>query len=331
MWFLMSMPVSDRPVLTIVTPTYNRLCYLQQFLQSVTVELGGLPIEVIIVDDASDDGSWEWLQIFRGTMTVPIRSVRLSENRGPGPARNTGLDIAEGDYFCPLDSDMVLLPGAKTILETVIRSNPNIKMFFFPCIEYPALRRLDSLRGNRTISRDDLLYENVRGELIPVVKMRDFRERGLRYPEFRSGGEGILWIQTLEHGPALFVDEPIVYYRTDVPNRLCTAGHQLRRAAELAEIADAMIDLFPAPLPAHARHAMARRLMASGTYHLLAGNSTLARERLRGALGLGNLTALTILAASVLGVHMCRAAFRLLRPVSTARASLGPALGIREC
>jgi len=239
--------------------------------------------------------------------------------------------MAKGDYFCPLDSDMILMCGAKRTLEDAIAMNPDVPLLFFPCIEYPAMRRLDALKGSRAVSRDDLLYEHVRGELIPVAKVSYFRDRGLRYPEFRSGGEGILWIRALADGPALFVDEPIVYYRTDVPGRLCTAGYQLRRSAELAEIADAMLDLFPVPLPSDARSAKARRMMASGTYHLLAGHSKLARERLRGALAFGSRTALPILAASMFGARICRAAFRVLRPAPTAPPSLDSVRGIPEC
>src|SRR5260370_14239058 len=102
-----------RPILTIVTPTYNRLSSLQECLHSVATEMGSSSVEVIVVDDASNDGSWHWLQTIECRSSVHVRSVRLSENRGPGSARNVGLEMAKGDYFCPLDSDMILMGGAK--------------------------------------------------------------------------------------------------------------------------------------------------------------------------------------------------------------------------
>ncbi|MGH9593807.1 MAG: glycosyltransferase family 2 protein [Bryobacteraceae bacterium] len=301
-------------MLTIVTPTYNRLSALQECLRAIVVELEPYPAEVIVVDDASTDGTWNWLQNNPRKSMLRVRRVRLDENRGPGAARNAGLNLAEGTHFCPLDSDTVLIPGAGRVLHNAMAANPDVPLLLFPCIEYPAMQRMDSLTGNRPVTRDDLLYERVQGELIPVANVSYFRARDLRYPEFRSGGEGILWIRALADRAALFVNEPIVYYRTDVPGRLCTAGHQLRRPAELAEIADALIGLFPVPLPVEARRAKARRMMASGTYYLLAGHRKLARERLRGALALGNRTALGVLAASVFGAGVCRAAFRVLRP-----------------
>jgi hypothetical protein len=300
-------------MLSIVTPTYNRLPALQECLRAITAEMEPYPAEVIVVDDASTDGTWDWLQTKRWKSTVRVRSIRLEENCGPGAARNAGLSLAEGSHFCPLDSDTMLMRGAGRVLHSAIAENADVPLLLFPCIEYPAMRRMDSLSCNRWVSQDDLLYERVQGELIPVGNVSYFRERDLRYPEFRSGGEGILWIRALADGAALFFNEPIVYYRTDVPGRLCTAGHQLRRPRELAEIADAMMDLFPDPLPLEARKAKARRMMASGTYHLLAGDSKLARERLRGALALGNRAALGVLAASMFGAGICRAAFRVLR------------------
>src|SRR5262249_52016619 len=129
-------PVAQRPILTIVTPTYNRLSYLQDCLHSVIREMEGLPVEVIVVDDASNDGSWHWLQTTEWKSGVHVRSVLLRENCGPGPARNVGLDMANGDYFCTLDSDMILMRGAKRTLENAIASNPDVPMLLFPCIEY---------------------------------------------------------------------------------------------------------------------------------------------------------------------------------------------------
>ena len=319
------------PSLTILTPTFNRLPFLQECLRSITAELNGGMVEAIVVDDASNDGTWHWLQNNKWKSTVQVRTARLDENRGPGAARNVGLGLAEGSHFCPIDSDMVLIPGAGRALQNAIANNPDVPLLFFPCIEYPAMRRMDLLNGDRTVSGDDLLYERVLGELVPVGNLNYFRGRDLRYPEFRSGGEGILWIRALADRPAVFVDEPLVYYRTDVPGRLCTARHQLTKSAELAEIADAMLELFSVPLPPEARKAQARRMMASGTYHLLAGHSKLARKRLREAVSLGNVTALAVMAVSLFGLGTCRAAFRAFRPEPGVRGTVSRTRKVTEC
>jgi hypothetical protein len=92
---------------------------------------------------------------------------------------------------------MILMPSARRTLQEAISANPDTPLLLFPCIGYPSMRRLDSLTGDRRVTRDDLLYERVRGELIPVAKLDYLRNKGLQYPEFRSGGEGILWQSSL--------------------------------------------------------------------------------------------------------------------------------------
>jgi glycosyltransferase involved in cell wall biosynthesis len=304
-------------MLTIVIPTYNRLSSLQDCLGAIRAEFEEGTAETIVVDDASQDGTWDWLQTDECKSSMRLRSVRLDENRGPGGARNAGLNIATGSHFCPVDSDMMLISGAGRVLQDAIAAYPHVPLLFFPCIEHPAMRRMDALKGNRPVSREDLLYERVRGELIPVVNLQQFRERDLQYPEFLSGGEGILWIRTLADRPGLFIDEPILYYRTDAGGRICTIEHQLRNFGDLAGVSDAVLELFPIQLDSAGRRAKAKRLAASAIYHLLDGNVKLARARAMQALQHGALFGSIALAACLMGPRSSRTALRVWRSQRT--------------
>lgn len=307
--------------LSVVVPTWNRKSVLSETLRSAVPGLDRASAEVIVVDDGSEDGTWEWLQSEFGPKHPTVRIVRCDENAGPGPARNVGLKLARGKYFLPLDSDVLLLDGALDRVFAAIRLFPQRHVLFFPCIQSPALRRMDSLVGQREITHEDLLYGRIRGELIPVANLEYFRANGLQFPPLRAGGEGILWIRALREQPALFIDQPLVLYRTDVPGRICTAEYQINHAAEVAAVADAMIGLFPPELIPEARRGKGSRLMASGTYHLLAGNCVLARRRLLEALRMGNVRALPILLASLLGRSICQCAFAAFRPDPSRAAS----------
>lgn len=70
--------------------------------------------EIIIVDDASTDGSLEILERYGSA----IRLVKLTKNVGAACARNVGAETAIGDYLVFLDGDDLLLPWA---LETYAR------------------------------------------------------------------------------------------------------------------------------------------------------------------------------------------------------------------
>jgi len=307
-------PPSPRPALSLVTATFNRLSALRQAVQSVVQHGGDLPIEHIIVDDGSEDGSYEFIRTYQSEASIPVTCVRSDLNLGPGPARNLGLRHARGRYFLPFDSDFLLLPGAlETVLRRIATQKNRQRVLFFPCLSYPGMRRLDSLRGEREISRDDLLYGGIRGELIPVVSLELLARRGLCYPSLKAGGESILWIRALEAGPGLFIDTPVLLYRTDVGDRVCTLEYQLRHAEEVAAVSEALLDLFPKGLRGRGRRARAKRLLAAGVFLLLAGRSTEGRRRLAESLAHGDLRAAPALAASCLGTRVFRRFFAAVR------------------
>ena len=306
------MAAEQHILLSVITPTYNRLPVLKNLVEASLSRIGRDDVEVIIVDDGSTDGTWEWLSAYCAT-AKGFSCYQTPRNSGPGPARNIALDHASGLYFLPCDSDVIPMPDAIERICALIEAHADRNLIFVPCLEYPSLKRMDQISGDREISSQDMLYERIAAEMIPIGKLSYFRERGLKYPEFRSGGEGILWIRATAEKPALFVDGPLFYYRTDVAGRICTADHQLKHAPDMARMTDAFFELYPANPDAEGAARKARRYAAAGMYHLLAGNLREARSRLRKAAVAGNKEAMVLLAASLFGVKACRAGFRILR------------------
>ena len=62
-------------------------------------------IEIIFVDDCSNDGSYELLQQLESMYSYKVKVIKCEKNSGPGGARNRGLDIAEGKYIGFVDAD----------------------------------------------------------------------------------------------------------------------------------------------------------------------------------------------------------------------------------
>lgn len=83
--------------ISLIIPTYNRLWCLPKAVESCRHT--HCQTEIIVVDDGSTDGTWEWLQ----TQT-DIISLR-QDNWGKGWAVNRGFAIAKGEYVRFLDSD----------------------------------------------------------------------------------------------------------------------------------------------------------------------------------------------------------------------------------
>lgn len=87
---------------SIIIPVYNAERYLSECLDSVLKQTVSFE-EIIIVNDGSTDGSKEICRRYE-TENTGIRLIE-QENAGLSAARNTGLEIAKGDYIVFLDSD----------------------------------------------------------------------------------------------------------------------------------------------------------------------------------------------------------------------------------
>lgn len=93
-------------LVSVIVPTYNRSHLLTRALASVMAQTYR-PIEFIVVDDASsEDISASVREATAGTAIVISRDVR----GGAAAARNSGCDVARGDYIAFLDSDDEWLP-----------------------------------------------------------------------------------------------------------------------------------------------------------------------------------------------------------------------------
>ena len=88
---------------SIVIPIYNAERYLRQCLGSLAFQTLR-DIEVICIDDCSEDGSREILEGYAAKESC-VRILRLPENLGQGTARNRGLEIAHGEYVYFMDAD----------------------------------------------------------------------------------------------------------------------------------------------------------------------------------------------------------------------------------
>ncbi|MEA3502981.1 MAG: glycosyltransferase family 2 protein [Actinomycetota bacterium] len=93
----------DQPDVSIVLPVFNEVDHLEEELDRIhrTMDASAYTYEVIVVDDASTDGSAE---ILRGI--DDIRLVEFATNRGPGAARKIGTEAARGGIVVWTDVDM---------------------------------------------------------------------------------------------------------------------------------------------------------------------------------------------------------------------------------
>ncbi|MDD3333604.1 MAG: glycosyltransferase family A protein, partial [Proteiniphilum sp.] len=101
------------PSVSIVIPVYNGIRTLHRPLEALRKQ-SLKDIEIIIVDDCSDDGSLAWADKFLRNGAVPYKVLSLNCHGGVSAARNLGMKEAAGDCVFFLDADDYI---EKTCLE----------------------------------------------------------------------------------------------------------------------------------------------------------------------------------------------------------------------
>ncbi len=94
--------MDKKKIISIVVPAFNVNRYILRCAESIMSQ--SYPyIQIIFVDDGSTDGTGETLELLR-KKDDRIQVVHI-ENKGASHARNVGLEMIEGDYFCFIDAD----------------------------------------------------------------------------------------------------------------------------------------------------------------------------------------------------------------------------------
>lgn len=105
---------SEQVKVSVIAATYNGKGYIQRCVDSVLGQTLA-DFELIIVDDASNDGTWELLRERYGS-DPRIRLIRHESNQGVSGARNTGLRAARGSYIAVVDHDDFMEPEYLEVL-----------------------------------------------------------------------------------------------------------------------------------------------------------------------------------------------------------------------
>ncbi|MBL4658798.1 MAG: glycosyltransferase family 2 protein [Alcanivoracaceae bacterium] len=117
------------PRISIIIPVYDVSCYLRKCLESA-VNQTLRDIEIIIINDSSPDPDDDVICSEFAERDKRVTYIRYEVNRRQGGARNTGLDIAKGDYIWFVDSDDFIDTNACEFLyRLAIKTNADIVAF----------------------------------------------------------------------------------------------------------------------------------------------------------------------------------------------------------
>lgn len=115
--------------ISVVIPCYKCQDTIERAVTSVVRQTLS-PLEVILVEDASNDGTLEFLEELhrKYTKQLNIMIVASEKNLGAGAARNLGLDLAKGEYIAFLDADDSWSPNKLEIQYHWMKQNPDVEI-----------------------------------------------------------------------------------------------------------------------------------------------------------------------------------------------------------
>jgi glycosyltransferase involved in cell wall biosynthesis len=98
------------PLVTVLTPTFNRAHTLARLYESLLAQ-SFRDFEWVIVDDGSDDGTSALVESWTTEGDIDVQ-YRSQQNSGKHVAVNRGVDLARGEFTTIIDSDDYFLPNA---------------------------------------------------------------------------------------------------------------------------------------------------------------------------------------------------------------------------
>ncbi len=195
---------------SIIMPVYNKEKYVQAAIQSALNQTYK-NIEIVVIDDASTDGSYQAaLELANKHSNIILHKEKI--NLGVSLIKNKAISMATGEYIYPLDADDYI---DNTLIEKFVKildNNPQVGVVYCNCHEFQSKDRYYSCNVT-----DTLIYSNcfTNGSM---YRKKDFYKVG-QYKEWlnRLGAEDWeLWISFFEKGYKFEkIDEYLYHYRID--------------------------------------------------------------------------------------------------------------------
>lgn len=197
---------------SVIIPTYNSMATIRRCLESALNQTFA-PIEIIIVDDCSTDGTYEFLLNLKQQLDHKSKLIviRNTSNQGPSFSRNQAIKISSGKWIAFLDSDDFWHPQKIEFQLEVAQAN---QCYFIGCesrVLTPSKIPLLSLSNIKIkkLTQGDFWWKNHFQTPSVFVEKSNFLffDTDMKYSEDFN-----LWLRLMNHYKyALLIKEPLVY------------------------------------------------------------------------------------------------------------------------
>lgn len=199
----------NQPIVSVIMPVYNGADYIIQAVDSVFRQ--EIPLELIVIDDGSSDGTEEVLTAYQGREN--FRYYKNKKNMGVAGSRNRGVKEARGEYIAFLDADDWWEDGKLSHQLEVLKTTDAVLC----CTGRELMNPDGSSAGKYITVKEKISYrELLKHNSINCSSVLIKREAALEFPmEHDDSHEDYLtWLKVLrKFGYAAGINQPYLKYR----------------------------------------------------------------------------------------------------------------------
>ena len=207
---------STRPLVSIITPSYNQAAYLEHTLISV-LEQDYPSLEHIVIDGASGDSSVEIIQKYADKLAYWVSE----KDSGQAEAINKGLSRATGEIIAWLNSDDYYLPGAVSAAVQAFEDHPDAVLVYGNMLAIDGHGQIINQLNYRQLSIEDLLCFQIIGQPAVFFRREALEKAGDLDPTYHFLLDHHLWLRIALHGHILHADQTwaAARYHPEAKNR----------------------------------------------------------------------------------------------------------------
>ena len=243
-------PSRARPLkISIVITTFNRANCVSDAIDSALYFFHGS--DVILVDDASSDGTVEYIS-FKYAKEInckQLKFLKLEKNLGVTGAKNIGYIESQSDWVIFLDSDDTLVSENSSIAFETLNNFRDVPIIFFRCKNTSGTLVGVPFKKNLKIGISDYLEHTSYGEALTAVN-KSLVLCQTPYLESLRGYEGLGCSRIIrDHGAALLSKTILRVYNENSVDNLSRTGSIIRRSNQLMLGHSMMLKEFYAYMP----------------------------------------------------------------------------------
>ena len=192
--------------ISVVIPTFNRLSVLTRALDSA-INQTIKPHEIIVIDDGSSDQTRNWIR-----NKFPEINYFYQKNMGVSTARNTGIDMAKGDWIAFLDSDDEWDKAKLELQSKAIHNNKDIPLSHTNEIWIKNGVRINQKRGHQKFGGqifNRCLKKCIISPSTVIIRKDIFNEIGLFDTSLPVCEDYDLWLRVTARYPVLLLEKEL--------------------------------------------------------------------------------------------------------------------------